>query len=67
MGLLTEEALPQYIDSGLSKKVENLRHKKFLLIHGTFDSVVHYQQSMILAKVLEQRDILFRQQVSDVT
>ena len=42
--------------------LENLRHKKFFLFHGTHDDNVHYQHSMLLSAALEEKDILFRQQ-----
>ncbi|XP_011494919.1 PREDICTED: venom dipeptidyl peptidase 4 isoform X2 [Ceratosolen solmsi marchali] len=51
-----------YDQSQLLNKVDNIRYKEFYLIHGTLDDNVHYQQSMLLAKILEQKDILFRQQ-----
>lgn len=53
-----------YASSRLSTKAEQLRGKKFLLVHGTLDDNVHYQQAMILAKNLERHDILFKQIVS---
>lgn len=52
-----------YDQSQLLNKVDNIKHKGYYLIHGTLDDNVHYQQSMLLAKMLEQKDILFRQQV----
>ncbi|XP_058799148.1 venom dipeptidyl peptidase 4-like isoform X2 [Phymastichus coffea] len=51
-----------YDQSQLLNKVDNIKHKGYYLIHGTLDDNVHYQQSMLLAKMLEQKDILFRQQ-----
>ncbi|XP_043250210.1 venom dipeptidyl peptidase 4-like isoform X2 [Colletes gigas] len=51
-----------YEESQLLNKVDNIKTKMYYLIHGTLDDNVHYQQSLLLAKVLEQKDILFRQQ-----
>lgn len=48
----------------LSTRAKQLKGKKFLLVHGTLDDNVHYQQAMILAKNLERHDILFKQIVS---
>lgn len=53
-----------YAKSRLSTRAEDLRGKKYLLVHGTLDDNVHYQQAMILAKNLERHDILFKQIVS---
>lgn len=65
MGLpKSDDNLSGYEQAQLVNKVENLRSKSYYLIHGTMDDNVHYQQSLLLAKVLEQKDILFRQQVS---
>ncbi|XP_030385628.1 venom dipeptidyl peptidase 4-like [Scaptodrosophila lebanonensis] len=50
-----------YANSRLSTRAEKLRGKKYLLVHGTLDDNVHYQQAMILAKNLERKDILFKQ------
>ncbi|XP_020285677.1 venom dipeptidyl peptidase 4 isoform X2 [Pseudomyrmex gracilis] len=63
MGLPTHsDNLQGYEKGQLLNKVENLKNKMYYLIHGTLDDNVHYQQSLMLAKVLEQKDILFRQQ-----
>jgi dipeptidyl-peptidase-4 len=42
--------------------LERLKGKHYLVMHGTHDDNVHYQQSMMLAAALEEKDILFRQQ-----
>lgn len=69
MGLPTSsDNLKGYEEAQLLKKVDmdkenGFRKKGYYLIHGTLDDNVHYQQSLMLAKVLEQKDILFRQQV----
>lgn len=63
MGLpIVADNLQGYERGQLLNKVDNIRTKMYYLIHGTLDDNVHYQQSLMLAKVLEQKDILFRQQ-----
>ncbi|XP_066587909.1 venom dipeptidyl peptidase 4 isoform X2 [Prorops nasuta] len=63
MGLPTvSDNLQGYEQGQLVNKVDNIKTKMYYLIHGTLDDNVHYQQSLMLAKVLEQKDILFRQQ-----
>ncbi|XP_050596155.1 venom dipeptidyl peptidase 4 isoform X3 [Bombus affinis] len=61
MGLPSDN-LHGYEQGQLLNKVDNIKTKMYYLIHGTLDDNVHYQQSLLLAKVLEQKDILFRQQ-----
>lgn len=64
MGLPTkDDNFAGYVRAAIFNKVDNLRNKDYFLVHGTLDDNVHYQQSMMLAKILEQNDILFRQQV----
>ncbi|KAL5290049.1 DPP10 family protein [Megaselia abdita] len=50
-----------YKQGRLSTLATKFQNKKFLLVHGTLDDNVHYQQAMVLAKNLERADILFKQ------
>ncbi|XP_069698426.1 venom dipeptidyl peptidase 4 isoform X2 [Periplaneta americana] len=62
MGLPTpDDNLKGYIDAALTRISANIRNKEYLLVHGTLDDNVHYQQSMMLAKTLEHNDVLFQQ------
>lgn len=63
MGLPGSDNEEGYTTSRLSTMAEEFRGKNFYLIHGTLDDNVHYQQSMALARSLEQKDILFKQMV----
>lgn len=47
----------------LSNKAYKLGSKRFLVVQGTADEVVHQQQSLWLAKSLIQEGVTFRQQV----
>ncbi|KDR11620.1 Inactive dipeptidyl peptidase 10, partial [Zootermopsis nevadensis] len=52
-----------YEEADVTKHAGNLRNKLFLLIHGTADHTVHYQQSMMLVRALTDQGVLFRHQV----
>ncbi|XP_043527094.1 venom dipeptidyl peptidase 4 isoform X2 [Frieseomelitta varia] len=63
MGLPTpEDNLHGYNHSDVTRLVEGIRGKKFMLIHGTGDDNVHYQQAMALNRALVDKDIMFEQQ-----
>ena len=44
----------------VSSQARKLANKKYLMVHGTADDNVHYQQSMMLARAMEEADVLFR-------
>ncbi|CAD6227686.1 GSCOCG00001366001-RA-CDS [Cotesia congregata] len=63
MGLpIPSDNFDGYEQAQLLNKADKIKSNSYYLIHGTLDDNVHYQQSLLLAKVLEQKDILFRQQ-----
>lgn len=64
MGLPGSDNGEGYNESRLSTLADSFRGKNYYLIHGTLDDNVHYQQSMALARSLEQKDILFKQMVN---
>ena len=53
-----------YEAADVTKVAGNLRNSKFLLIHGTADRDVHFHHSMMLAKALTHKGVIFRQIVS---
>lgn len=53
-----------YEAADLTYKIGNLHGKDIFLVHGVGKDLVHYEQSMLLAKALVEENILFRQQVS---
>lgn len=65
MGLPTDsDNLQKYKDTSVLEEIDNFRNHDFMLIHGSGDDNVHFQQSLMLAKVLQANDILFEEMVS---
>lgn len=65
MGLPTDDDnLKKYEESNVFQNLDNFRTHEFLLIHGSGDDNVHYQNSLLFAKKLQRADILFEEQVS---
>ncbi|XP_043471588.1 venom dipeptidyl peptidase 4 isoform X2 [Leptopilina heterotoma] len=62
MGLPTDN-MAAYNESDLTRLVEGIRGKDFLLIHGTGDDNVHFQNSMALGKALAMKDVPYREVV----
>ncbi|XP_076313109.1 prolyl endopeptidase FAP-like isoform X1 [Tachypleus tridentatus] len=60
---LPQENHVGYEKSNLLKKAENIKGKKFLLVHGTSDDNVHIQQSMMLMKAFSENNVIFQTQV----
>lgn len=56
--------LQEYDNADLTMKAANLNERNLLLIHGTADTQVTPQHSLMLAKALIDQDILFQQLVS---
>lgn len=52
-----------YIKSNISQNATNFRKSKFLLVHGTGDDNVHFQNSAQLIKALTEQDVYFKTQI----
>jgi len=50
-------------EADLSLHAANFLSKNYLLIHGTADTLVHQQHTMLLTKSLIQKGVIFRHQV----
>ena len=55
--LHSNKTIEQFVVFFQARKLSN---KKYLMVHGTADDNVHYQQSMMLARAMEEADVLFR-------
>lgn len=65
MGLpYKEDNAEGYDRARLSTRQDAFRNRTYLLVHGSLDDNVHYQQSMALSRSLEVHDIPFEQIVS---
>uniref|UniRef100_A0A182MBV6 Venom dipeptidyl peptidase 4 n=1 Tax=Anopheles culicifacies TaxID=139723 RepID=A0A182MBV6_9DIPT len=60
MGLPSENRAG-YETSRLTARHERFRNRTYLLVHGTYDDNVHFQQAMQLSRALETHDIMFKQ------
>lgn len=59
-----EENIEGYRRADLMSKAEQLRGRRYLIIHETADDNVHFQHSMQFAKELQRADIAFEQMVN---
>ncbi|KAH8375717.1 hypothetical protein KR093_002693, partial [Drosophila rubida] len=63
MGLPTaDDNEKKYKESNVFQRLENFKTHDFLLVHGSGDDNVHYQHSLLLAKLLQRADIQFDEQ-----
>lgn len=60
---LPRDNLAGYERADLTRAAAKLKGKKFLLVHGTADDNVHFQHSMMLAKELTKKGVLYKTQV----
>lgn len=52
-------------EADLSLRAMQLEERNLMLVHGTADKMVHQQHAMTFARELINKDIGFRQQVSE--
>lgn len=50
-------------EADLTMKVGNIKGRNYMLIHGTADTFVHQEHSLMLARALIDQEVKFRQQV----
>lgn len=51
-------------ESDLSMRAGNIDSRNYFLIHGTADTIVHQQHSLMLARALIDQGVGFRHQVN---
>lgn len=61
---MADDYLRALQESDLSMRAGNIDSRNFLLMHGTADTLVHQQHSLMLAKTLIDQGVGFRHQVS---
>ncbi|XP_050418288.1 dipeptidyl peptidase 4 isoform X4 [Patella vulgata] len=58
-----DDNLQAYKDSNVSRYAENFKNSNYLLIHGTGDDNVHFQNTAQLIKALNEANIYYRTQI----
>ncbi|KAK3607760.1 hypothetical protein CHS0354_040665 [Potamilus streckersoni] len=58
-----EDNADAYNTANVSGKADNFKNSRFMLIHGTGDDNVHFQNSVQLMRALTEADISFRTQI----
>ncbi|XP_037906971.1 inactive dipeptidyl peptidase 10 isoform X2 [Hermetia illucens] len=50
-------------ESDLTSRVENIKNRNLMIVHGTADLFIHQEHSLMLARALIDHDVKFRHQV----
>ena len=61
---LIEQLCQKTLENSPGTQCQNIDGKEYFLAHGMADRNVHFQNSMIIAKVLVNKNIPFEQHVS---
>lgn len=62
---MTDEFVRAVQEADLAQRISQLEERNLLIVHGTADKVVHPQHALTFARELINKDIVFRQQVSE--